>query len=347
MTCDRCQEFKAGGASFCPYCGERLNASSPAAFAPVRRRKYGFIFTTGLLAAIQCMLIMFFQVCIGWSMTGEVFSYVEGKEFTLYYITPHIVDLFTLNDAGTKVLYVLETVIVTACFALMIYQAFMAVRNNHGDVRALSDTAAYRGTIAMGLMLVVEYAFMILIIAWGVDIGDTPISAKDDDAKMALSLMNASVYEEILCRLFMVGVPCLIVALLLKRTDCPWWRYLFGGAKYERWMVVFVLFSSTMFGLAHLDNWATWKFFPTFLFGVIAGYLYLRYGLHATIAMHFINDYLSSSEWVTGSPVLFVLGMFVICLCCLPHVVPLYRSVRARVKEDVRLIRERRVRDSD
>jgi len=342
MSCDRCPEFREKGAAFCPFCGERLGNPLVAVRAP--RRKYDVFFIAGLIAAIQGMLMMFVEILVGWGKLTYVLDGVAGSSYTLYYITPQIRDLVTVGDVGIMAIFVLELITVTACLGIMLYQAMRKVRENYGDVRVIENTAAYEMPITLGLLLLAEIAFMFLMIMAGVKLdggGNT-----DMTPSLVFSLLHASVYEEILCRLLMLGLPCLIVALLLKRKDSPWWRYLFGGMKFEWWMVFFILFSAVMFGAAHLTNWGTWKFIPTFAFGLMAGYLYVKYGLHACIGAHFINDYLVSSQWAIGAPGFFMVGMIAIGLCSLPYLWRYYTRIHDAYKS-YRVKRESEIREAD
>lgn len=344
MTCERCEEYTEKGARYCPYCGSPLNGSAPYR-DPYRRRRYGFIFIAGLVAAIQGLLIMFFEITAAWAMMGKVLDYMAGRSLTLYYITPHLEDLVTVGDVGVMAIYVLFTITVTACFALMIYQAYVRVRSKGGDLSALEDTAAYEVPVITGLFLGFELLGILIFRATGGDASGA--DGLDDGARSAFTLMFASVYEEILCRLLLLGLPCLIIALLLGRKDCPRWKYLFGGMKYERWMIVFIVFSAAMFGMAHLDNWGSWKFVPTFLFGLVEGYLFVKYGLHATIAMHFINDYLDSSRWAYDTFAIFVLGILAVGFCALPYLVRYGSRIYARIKEDIALLKGTEVKEDE
>ena len=342
MSCDRCPEFREKGAAFCPFCGERLGNPLVAVRAP--RRKYDVFFIAGLIAAIQGMLMMFVEILVGWGKLTYVLDGVAGSSYTLYYITPQIRDLVTVGDVGIMAIFVLELITVTACLGIMLYQAMRKVRENYGDVRVIENTAAYEMPITLGLLLLAEIAFMFLMIMAGVKLdggGNT-----DMTPSLVFSLLHASVYEEILCRLLMLGLPCLIVALLLKRKDSPWWRYLFGGMKFEWWMVFFILFSAVMFGAAHLTNWGTWKFIPTFAFGLMAGYLYVKYGLHACIGAHFINDYLVSSQWAIGAPGFFMVGMIAVGLCSLPYLWRYYTRMRDAYRS-YRVKKESEIREAD
>ena len=344
MTCERCGEYREKGVRFCPFCGEFVG-EGPAPYRPRPKRRYGFIFWAGLVAAVQGMLIMFFQIVVAWEEMGDVLDYMAGRSRTLYYITPHIEDLVTVGDVGVMAIYVLFTIVVTACFAIILYQAVGRVRASNGDLRVLERTAAYEVPVSLGLFLGFEILGVLLFVITGGSTDSRDIDA--DSPGTVFSLLFASVYEEMLCRLLMLGVPCLIVALLLGRKGSKW-RYLLGGAEYERWMFVFIVFSAVMFGAAHLDNWGSWKFLPTFGFGILTGYLYVKYGLHATIAAHFINDFLISCTWAYGNSWMFMLGILAVGFCAIPYLVRYAVLIYEHLREDVDLLRRKEeVREGD
>ena len=56
-----------------------------------------------------------------------------------------------------------------------------------------------------------------------------------------------------------------------------------------------MVFSSAMFGIAHSFNWDLYKVLPAFFAGLAMGYLFLKFGLYASIMFHFFTDYLSVS----------------------------------------------------
>lgn len=363
MSCDKCDEFRREGANFCPCCGSSLEPKGPnfcpycgsalegrmsnfcpycgaplnAAAVPKKRRSYGVIFIAGIIAAVQGILIMFFEMLAGWIEAPEVLDFVTGKQYTLYYITPHLVDLVTVGDTAMMAIYILFMIIVTASFGIMIWQAYSKVKENDNDFNALSETAAYEMPVLLGITLIFEFIGILFFVRSG---GDTPGIDPGSDSGATFSLLFASVYEELLCRLGMIGVPCFILALLLKRKDSSLWRYLLGGMKYEKWMAVFVIFSAVMFGMAHLDNWGTWKFLPTFAFGLITGYLFVKYGLHAAIGAHFINDFLDSCSWAYGATGMFILGMLAVGLCAMPCIARYAKALWSLVKEDIALLRD-------
>ena len=107
---------------------------------------------------------------------------------------------------------------------------------------------------------------------------------------LMLNLLHASFYEELVVRFVFLGIPVYLYSLARSR-KIPWYR-IFGG-NYEIGLVeiIIVLFSAAVFGIAHTPAWGWWKFVPTFIAGIVMGYLYLRYGMHYSIMFHFLTDY--------------------------------------------------------
>jgi len=137
--------------------------------------------------------------------------------------------------------------------------------------------------------------------------------------KLMFSLARASVYEEVIIRIVLIGLPlCLYRRFPYRRVEgtslcfhgrsrgsncdhgppgevcrSPYRRFLLGGGfRIGRPEFFLVIFSAAVFGLAHLAIWDWWKVPPTFVAGLGFGYLFLRKGLHACIVLHFAVDYL-------------------------------------------------------
>jgi hypothetical protein len=103
-------------------------------------------------------------------------------------------------------------------------------------------------------------------------------------------LADASVWEEVVARVMFIGIPLLFLNPS-KKWNLDRFKILLGGkGKFGISEVVLILISSSFFGLAHI-GWGPWKVLPTFVTGALFGYLYIKVGLHAAIAMHFLFDY--------------------------------------------------------
>ncbi len=134
----------------------------------------------------------------------------------------------------------------------------------------------------------------------------------------------AGLAEEISYRFLMFGVPLFIIygivflfIFILKKTLIKekkdenlsrftlWVKsrtpinpllYLSGRWKKLRILdVILLLLSSFGFGYAHYqfspDYWGTWKIFQAGVAGIIFGYAFCKYGLHAAIILHTINNF--------------------------------------------------------
>lgn len=103
-------------------------------------------------------------------------------------------------------------------------------------------------------------------------------------------LAEASVWEEIVTRVMFIGLPLMLFAGRGQKWSKRVVGLLGGQGKFGNGEVILVLVSSSIFGLAHI-GWGPWKVVPTFVSGALFGYLYIKVGLHAAIAMHFLFDY--------------------------------------------------------
>ncbi len=114
-----------------------------------------------------------------------------------------------------------------------------------------------------------------------------------------ISLAEASVWEEFSGRLLLMGLPLAIIrGIQSKRFFDP--RQLLGGSgNFGRSEVGLIIISALSFGMAHL-GWGPWKVVPTFVSGLLFGYLFVKVGLHATVVMHFLIDYLGFIEELAG-----------------------------------------------
>jgi hypothetical protein len=121
--------------------------------------------------------------------------------------------------------------------------------------------------------------------------------------KQIFSMAGASVYEEVVCRILLIGVPLFVYHVITKQ-DRDHKRYILGGnIAIDRPALLLLIFSSAMFAAAHLFIWDFWKLIPTFVSGLALGYLFLRYGVYASIMLHFFIDFLDmpAEVWPSGN----------------------------------------------
>jgi len=166
---------------------------------------------------------------------------------------------------------------------------------------------------------------------------------KDEEPWVEIfAYLEASVWEEVVSRILLIGVPMFILCVLFKgrtgtlcepfedrwsaedvvvpdvsevvpdgaagKKEFKWWNYLLGGTGLNYAAVILIVFSSMIFGLAHIPLWGVWKSFQTFIMGMIFGYIFAKYGVYATITLHFLADYLSSISWIS-EPLILIPGL--------------------------------------
>jgi len=113
---------------------------------------------------------------------------------------------------------------------------------------------------------------------------------------------EASVYEELLSRVLMLGVPLMLYyGFAGRRRPVARWRFILGGGvPIDSAAFALVLFQAVVFGLAHVSGWDIWKALPTMISGVFFGYLFLARGLWAAIVLHFTFDYIDVTMLAFG-----------------------------------------------
>ena len=117
--------------------------------------------------------------------------------------------------------------------------------------------------------------------------------------------------EEIAGRVLLIGLPFLFYKVLIALRDGYFDRYmnefipslkkalkiLWGGhGQFTSATVGLAVFSSLMFGFAHMSGWDAYKVIPTAMSGFGFAYLYIKKGLHSAILLHFMFDYLGMAQ---------------------------------------------------
>ena len=330
MSCDRCDEERSANNRFCSYCGSNLSAPDRGpTFTTPRHRKVSISLVLMSVAAMLGLTVLIFEAFTGVVKVPYLMTELEGYQYGLFIVTPKIVQIATIGDVGVRILYIVELLIVLASILYLVYAVGKRYKASGGDMESLRETGLYEAMSLNGMLVLFEMAYMMVCMMFGVKLGNIQF---DNVADGMFSLMNASVYEEFLCRICMLGLPVMIVSLILGNRDVPAYRYLLGGFEFKRWMWIFVLFSAIFFGAGHLSGWGAWKFVPTFLFGMLTAYLFIKYGIYATVSLHFFTDFMLSESWITGNNITTIsLTVLLIGLLALSSIPFYYRMVRDKV----------------
>lgn len=317
MTCENCEECRRKGYNFCKYCGE-----------PIKREKKTLMVFAGITTAI-CAFILLFELITAWVKLPYLMENASTSEVWLYYLAPLPEKLISVSGTGLQILYIVELLIVTVSIGCCAYGLIKSIRNRMNSENSFFDNALTEDACFNGLLFAFQVAMLIVCTLIGINMDVSDLGTVADQM---FSLMNASVYEEFLCRIVALGLPIMIVSLILKEKRTPAWKYLLEGFEYKHWMLIFVIFSASLFAVGHLGGWGTWKVIPTFIFGAFAGYMFIKYGVYATITFHFLTDFMLSETWLLGNGGLVTLSVLAMSFFSLPTVVIYLKKVRSFVK---------------
>ena len=262
-------------------------------------------------------VVGFDNVRLRWSTDAALYFYVAVPDLVVVYVT---------QDPGLFLAYyVLLIAVVTAAGA---YHAFADRRDLRKAFAAplreiglrLRTRSAWITIGQVWAALTFFQVAVVLLLALLRYETSTPIVVTDRNVWVYLyELLNASVYEEVVFRVLLMGAPLAFGSLVARvlelnrsggsgRGQPGAGRYLTGSLRYlvggnlrgtstkeallAAWAVL--LGSAAIFGFAHAPSWGLWKVVPSFVAGLAFGYLFLRHGFTAAILAHFVNDYASS-----------------------------------------------------
>lgn len=235
---------------------------------------------------VVCLAILLYGM-------GIVVPELDTRSFTLPIVFFEVLPFITLKGSLLYGWYIFLVA------AVMLSATWVFFGSARGFVRELTMKSAARDHSQFfdvcGLMFAVFFvntAIVLAMMATGSDVVD-PIE-ESETWELLFLLANASVWEELIVRVLMIGLPLVAVDAAMRRGFKKPHKYVLGGGiSIGRAEVALILVSSIIFGFAHLEGWGAWKVFPSALAGVALGYIYLRHGLAASILLHFSFDYLS------------------------------------------------------
>jgi hypothetical protein len=141
---------------------------------------------------------------------------------------------------------------------------------------------------------------------------NTPVAGEEVATwEIFFALANASVAEEIFTRILYIGLPLLFVDYVIRKKPKKIYQYFLGGGfEMDKVTVTLIVFSSLTFGFAHYPSWGLWKVFPTTAAGLALGYLFAKKGIHTSIILHFLTNYMGiiTILFEDNLPVLFALA---------------------------------------
>ncbi len=235
------------------------------------------------------------------------------ESYVLAVFTPVAFGLLSLSG------YVLVGYFFFICM-MIIVSTMLTMTEWRPFMRELRQLANMKRIHPRSTPMVLIYLFLIdisLVILYNIIViltGVFPAGPGDWDFEnwqLLFLLANASVYEELVTRVLLIGLPLFIIGSSSGRYRGL--RTLIGGTKtFDQPTMVLIVLSSLIFGLAHvIYGWDAFKFPSAFFSGLLFAYLYIEKGLHASIMLHFMIDYFGAILFI-GLPQGITLGMMLI-----------------------------------
>lgn len=230
--------------------------------------------------------------------------------FDLFLVLPVIVPIVTLSGhALLAYYYLLIVAIIASCTVVFV----RGIGPFSKELMMTGESREHSVIFATGSLLFATLFFSLVI---GLLANPSPdeLPSTGTTAEALFLLANASVWEEIIVRVLMVGLPLLLVDYVRRKRRPALQSYVIGGGfSLGVPEVALLIVSSVIFGVAHFTSgWGIWKILPATVGGLAFGYLFLKYGIAASITMHFGTDYLSMPIEISDSVA--VVGLTVIVI---------------------------------
>ena len=307
--CSACGKELVDGANYCPGCGRPLH-SVPS---PKDKKGFGIRDAFNFLGAwTAAVLLCFLAVNVGIALwiAPEIVANIGDRGYAIFILVPFVLNVFIAEGALAVLFFLIILAILIVSFVLLAWKSPGILREMSGDFSEEPSPLFKVGTL-FAAVLFFNYLFYLTVSLLGNQPGSPDFSSLED-WRLLFVLMNAAVYEELISRTLLIGVPLAIMVLLNKR-EGSWLRPLVGGTGMGDAEKILIVFSAVFFALGHYQGWDMWKLLPTFLAGLAMGYLFVKYGLYASIMFHFSFNFLSAPMVFSDSMlVLFLLGMLIL-----------------------------------
>lgn len=328
MTCERCDEARARGDRFCPWCGEPLTEPEPE-----RGHKGGLLRRITLWSVPFTVILLVIELAYLVGGILPTFEWCNDAEMDVLALVPVLISVGTLQDNALQAAWILIAAAILASVVWTVKKSYRTMKED-GDTVENGLRTDLRG---ISMLFCASLAASLIIGIILIDVGsgiESPDGLETGNTPAALlSYANAAVWEEVISRVVYIGVPMTVAALICHRGKDSL-RNLLGGFGMSRLSLILIVVSAVVFGFAHMSGWGFEKVIPTTVSGLIIGYAYVRYGIHASICIHFLTDYLAVAAYTDLMvPVaLLMWALVIVGFACLVYLVWNLRRLPADVR---------------
>lgn len=282
--CEFCSSYS--GEKYCGKCGKRLDG------------KDDLFLTFGIITALLVGIMLIAEIASLIANFTDVFDNVGNWGTSLTILIPEPFRLFSLTGTISQVYWIVITCIllVSVCLTLWKFAVALINRGMDGGNEPLRDQPLFWIGMMFSFTLFFTLAYSLIINAIGTSIDASWLDAYTD-VQLKYMLAEAPVWEELITRVLYIGVPITILAIVTTR-KISGLKCLLGGFGFSKVAVILLVISAIIFGLAHYDGWGMEKILQATVGGLTMGYVYIKYGLYASITLHFTTNYSFAFSWL-------------------------------------------------
>ena len=301
MTCDECEECRKNGYRYCIKCGRSFDEDGQEPDPAEEEPPIESLLKKSVIPAMAVIVVaILINLGVLFYNLGPTIDWVESQTLTLYVYLFDFCPVITLEGVWVQFSMAIFAIALAFCSWYILRKSRGALIFGSGYIKRTKDTPLYSLAMILGAVMILEIAMTLLFNAAGLST-PVPSGLKDLTPEKALFLFSeAAVYEEIAFRVVLFGLPMVIVGLITRQKG--FLKNLGGGFGVSKIAILFLIISSVIFAYAHVSGWGLWKMFPVLLGGLAMGYLFMKFGLYASIMFHMINDYMG--VWAVTIPTL-------------------------------------------
>ena len=284
--CPHCDAYNEHRGRFCNKCGFDMDAAVPAEGDLLKKLM--------IVIALFCAVVIVIDVFCLIINAYDVFEFLNTKSYNVSIFIPMPIKIFTLSGNALGVYWILMVITIICCVGYGLYKFLISF--SKGNTSTPENTGFFWGVNTSALMLFLTMAMVMVIMIAGIEEIENPLPS--DPLNLMFSTANAAVWEELTDRVLFIGLPMTLVSLAMcKGTSAL--KCLLGGFGMSKFSLALIVISAVLFGASHFDLWDQyWKVLQTGIMGLLMGYVFVKFGLYATVIMHFFTNFMSSFDWM-------------------------------------------------
>jgi len=248
----------------------------------------------GTACSLSLFIYLVLAVIVMLIMTSEIVDNLFSRTDYLFIMIPFPTPIISISGTALVLFYLFLAGTITISYLLLMGKSIKKTLKEMIDGKPGKHSEILTLGGLFFAMLVFNMIYYMLLRTGGA----APNVPDYETMPLWLMIYNfadASVWEEIISRVLLIGVPLLWIDLLFRREalKSPKRYFVGGNLNLGAVEIGLIIFSALMFGLAHAPGWDFWKVPPSILVGFCFGYIFIRIGFFAAVMFHFAFNFLS------------------------------------------------------